>query len=456
MSVATVPLERDRFDASRIRVQRRGASLLVMDRVSGAWLTVDGAVEPLLPLVAANARDLPDELRPMVASLRQQLIDHRVGLRWSERHFSDLNTLILKLTNACNYACAYCYDFEKFEKATTLDLEIGRRALAEALELAKPELWVILHGGEPMLLWGVIENLVIAGEELSSQLGKPINFVGQTNLSRVDDRVVEFSREHAIAWGVSIDGVAEVHDHFRVRHNGTGTYEDFEKALARYPQFVRGCGVMTTVTKINQGRLLEAARHFRDLGMSSWDWSLFQPIGRGRAGIERFSIDAEVIVEAWDELFEAVENGEFDGFPVLPVRKYLNNFIAGPAGNMCLRGECGAARDLLSISASGAIEACDCIDPTGPLAGLGHMSTSTLAEARSSPVAEKIRARDLSAAPCAECIWFGVCGGTCLAHAPSLNEVWLEGCALAMRAFERISSSLMRDDRLVRYLEGLP
>lgn len=453
----TLQLERDPFDASRIRTQERGDALLVMDRISGAWLTLDARLAPILPLVAASSSDLPEQLQARVAELKQLLLDHKVGLRWSERHFSELNTLILKLTNACNYACAYCYDFEEFEKATTLSPELGRRAIAEAIDLADPELWVILHGGEPMLMWGLIEELVLAGQDLAEARGKRINFVGQSNFSRVDDRVVEFSEQHGIAWGVSVDGVPDVHDHFRVTHKGGGTYTDFQRALERYPEFVRRCGVMSTITKVNQARLLEAARHFRDLGMSSWDWSLFQPIGRGRAGAAaRFYLDTEVLVEAWNELFCAVEDGEFDGFPVLPVRKYLNNFIAGPNGNMCMRGECGAARDLLSISASGAIEACDCIDPTGPLAGLGHLETSTLAEARDSPAANTIRGRDLSEAPCAECIWFGVCGGTCLAHAPSLNDVWADGCALAMRAFDRISSSLMRHDRLVTYLESLP
>ena len=456
MTAALLQIDRSPFDASRVRVRECGDALLVMDRVSGAWLTLDASLSPFLPLVGSDLSDIPESLRERVGKLRSVLLDHKVGLRRSERHFDNLNTIILKLTNACNYACAYCYDFEKFEKATTLTFEHGCRAIDEALELAEPELWVILHGGEPMLLWELIEQLVEVGERLALKHGKQINFVGQSNFSRVDDRVVEFSERHGIAWGVSVDGVPEVHDHFRITHRGGGTYEHFRQALERYPDFVRRCGVMSTITQVNQARLLEAARHFRDLGMSSWDWSLFQPIGRGRAGSERFFLDTDVLVEAWDELFSAVEAGEFDSFPVLPVRKYLNNFIAGPGGNMCMRGECGAARDLLSISATGGIEACDCIDPTGPLAGLGDLDSSTLAEARDSAVAHTIRGRDLSEAPCAECIWFGVCGGTCLAHAPSLNDVWADGCALAMRAFDRISQSLVSSERLVTYLESLP
>lgn len=446
---------RARFDASRVRALPRNKSLLVMDRLSGAWLTLQGDAASLFPLLAAEPADLPSTLVPKLEKLTELLLEHRVGAPGSERHFSDLNTIILKLTNACNHACRYCYDFEKFESSTTLDVDLARRAIEQGLDLAEPSLCVILHGGEPMLLWDLIEELVRFGEDLARQKGKRIAFVGQSNFSRMNDRVVSFSQQHGIAWGVSVDGIAEVHDTHRVDHRGRGTYDQFRSALERYPNFVRRCGVMSTITAANQSRLLEAARHFRDLGMATWDWSLFQPIGRGRASAG-FGIDTEVLLEAWDELFDAVESGEFDGFPVAPVRKYLLNFISGPGANMCMRSECGAARDLLSISATGAIEACDCIDPTGALAGLGNLAAGTLSDARASPVAEKIRGRDLRRAPCADCIWFAVCGGTCLAHAPSLDEVWADGCAVAMRAFDRISDSVTRSDRLVTYLQSTP
>lgn len=455
VSTVAATFYQDALDLARLRVLPRGERLLVMDRVSGRWLTLDGGFADLLPLLGARARDLPEALRPRVGDLRQYLIDQQVGTWSSERRFGQLNTVILKLTNACNYACAYCYDFEKFEHSTTLDPELSTRALGQALDLVDSKLWVILHGGEPMLLWDELERIVCTGEQQARDRGKQIRFVGQTNLSRVNDRVVAFSRAHDIAWGVSIDGVPAVHDALRVTHTGEGTYVTFADAWRRYPSFVRGCGVMSTITAANQSRLLETCRHFRDLSMASWDWSLFQPIGRGRGQAHALSLDGDVLVAGWDDLFRAVESGEFDGFPVLPVKKYLDNFIAGPGGNMCMRGECGAGRDLLSISASGTIEACDCIDPTGPLAGLGDLRTTTLAEARESAVAHTIRGRDLTHTSCADCIWYGVCGGTCLAHSPSVDEVWPEACQLALHAFDRISSSLVSSTRLMDYVASV-
>src|SRR4051812_16994007 len=197
MAVIELPQYRPAFDASRLRLLDRGTHTLVMDRVSGHWLTIESESVPLVQLVATRDELLPEPVRVPVADLRALLLEHGVGATGGERHFGGLNTVILKLTNACNLACSYCYDFESFERATVLPVEMATRALDEALELVESELWVILHGGEPMLLWDTIEAIVLEGERLSDKHGKRINFVGQTNLSRLNDRVVGFSTEHA-------------------------------------------------------------------------------------------------------------------------------------------------------------------------------------------------------------------------------------------------------------------
>lgn len=458
MTGVPLVLHRSRFDPARVRAQVRGDRMLVMDRVSGRWCTLGSELEPALPLVG----DADAEARfPLVAHLREQLIEAGVGVRGSEARFGPLNTLIVKVTAACNHACAYCYDYEPAFRARRIDRDVAVAAVDQALAECAGSLQVILHGGEPMLAWDLVEQIVLAGEESARELGRTIHFVGQSNLSRLDERVIRFSVEHDIVWGVSVDGPPELHDRFRTYRNGNGTYADFDAALRRFPSFVRSCGVLSTVTRANQDELLRVARYFRDLAMPSWDWTLFQPIGRGRDEAGRFEPDLDVVVAAWCALFDAVVDGEFDGFVIQPVMKYVQNFLNGPGGNMCMRPQCGAARDLASVSVDGTIEACDCIDRTGPLAGSGTVDPhdpGSLAAARSSPVAELIRSRDLTGARCDTCLWWGVCGGGCLAHAPTLNEVPDLACALALTAFDRIAEEMVvraDDGRIARYLESI-
>ena len=450
---ATVAAGGGGFDADRVHVQHRRGAVLVMDRVSGRWTALPGRWADAVAVVGyADAVATV----PAVARLRAHLEDRGIGMPGSERTFTDLNTLILKVTGSCNQACAYCYDFDAGSRMGVMDPQVAAWSIEQALDLAPGGLQVILHGGEPMLVWDLVETVVLAGERAAAARGVPIGFVGQTNMSRLDARIEAFSTAHGLHWGVSLDGPPDVHDRFRVHRDGRGTYAQFQAALQAHPRFVRGCGVLSTVTTANQARLPEVAAHVRDLGMASWDWTLFQPIGRGRAQPQVFAPDTDTVVGGWLDLFDEVLAGVFDGFPVKPVLRYVDNFRHGPGANMCMRPQCGAARDLVSISADATIQACDCIDPTGPLAGLGRAGDDALACARSAPVADLIRSRDLSGTRCGGCLWWGICGGGCPAHADPLNTAPELACALALTAFDRIADQVVQPDgALRRYLDSV-
>src|SRR5262249_31243152 len=142
-------------------------------------------------------------------------------------------------------------------------------------------LQVIFHGGEPFLRFPQIEQVVVVGEQMAVQRQKRIFFCGQTNLSLLTPQSIDFSLKHRIHWGFSLDGPLE-NNILRILKNGTATHERFEHALRTFPQFVRSCSVMATITSVNQSKLLDISRYFHSCGLRGWDWSLFQAIGRGR------------------------------------------------------------------------------------------------------------------------------------------------------------------------------
>ena len=321
------------------------------------------------------------------------------------------------------------------------------------------KLGVILHGGEPTLLFdGLIRDLVLRSEAAAQERVKEVVFLGQTNLSRIDREFVRFSRDHAIRWGISLDGPPELNDTFRVLRNGSGTYRYFAEALERFPEFVRSCGVMSVITGTNDAHLLEIARHFRDLGMPSWDWSLFHATGQGKLAPDRYRFSVDRLLDSWSELFEAVESGELDGMMIRPVTAYLENFLLGPGRNMCLKNDCGAGRDLLSVSCDGSVEACDCFErpsPYGTLARFVDGEAGVLRAARNTDAVATIRSRDVARGECAECPWLTLCGGTCLAHARDLHGIWPTECAIAGTAFSSIAVSLASSGALERYWKSV-
>lgn len=444
------------FEPSRLQWLPRGNNLLVMDRTTGRWVMLPKALEPVVRLLGTHFSsndDVSTQLKDQAGKLRQALMERNIG-SGERKSFDNFNTLIIKVTKSCNLACTYCYDIESGETPQAMDTELGLQAIRQAIDLCNGHLQIIFHGGEPMLVWDTIEQLVIAGEHYAREQDVDIEFTGQTNLTCLTDRKVKFSLDHQLNWGTSVDGPQAQNDIFRVNLRGDGSHRLFERALQRYPEFVRRCGVMTVITSATHDQLLNTARYFHDLGMAAWDWSLFQPIGRGRdSNVHDF--DIEVLKSAWEALLVAVESGEFTGFPVHPVLKYLNNFYHTPGTNMCMRPQCGAARDLMSVSSDGRIEACDALDPVGPYANLGHLSNTSLQQARTSDTARTIRRRNVETGRCGSCIWYGVCGGTCLAHANGLHGIWDDACAMSLLAFEQISNSLANSDSLISYMESI-
>jgi uncharacterized protein len=441
------------FHPQRVKTRRYGDQVFVVDRLSGKWLFAPATREKEIRGIGESQHGARQEEGQWIQLLSRE----GLGVDLPTPSFDAMRVLILKITSSCNWRCGLCYDFETEERARVLDETIARNAIEQAIELTPDILQILLHGGEPMLAWPLIESLVVFAEETAMRLGKRVEFTGQSNFSRITDRIVAFSQEHRISWGVSLDGPAVLNDVHRVDNKGKGTHALFMDALQQWPDFVRGAGVMATITSVNAHRLLEVARHIRDLGMPGLDWSLFQAIGRARHR-QDFAFDPALIVQSWNEVFEAVMLGEFDGFKINFVTSRINNFFYGGAGNMCLRPKCGAGRDLMSLSADGTIEACDCIDPMRPdIANLGNMLSMSLKVARESDKAVRMRARDMSNAPsCSTCPWFSMCGGTCLAYAKSLDAKSELYCALSMGTYDTIARECaVSGDRISRYLESL-
>lgn len=425
---------------------------LVIDRMSGRWLLSQvetaGRIKKYLgDLEHRNDLDVERTLR-----------DAGLGEEVAEQPDGPLSMLILKLTSACNLGCLYCYDYDPIHKATVADRSAFERAISQAFDVCGGTLQIILHGGEPTLVWPLIESLVEFAEREADRRGYSVSFGGQTNLTKLNDRIVQFSSDHSIAWGISIDGPPEINDRYRVTHRGRGSHSIMQTHIEVWPEFVSKCGAISTITSANVGHLVEVAHYVKSLRIRAWDWTLFQPSGRGTMGSSSaFAFDLGTLLEGWKSLYESALDGQFDGFAVRPVLKYLYNFLYGAGGYMCLRPKCGAGRELASISADGTWQGCDCIDRSHPCGEAGNVRDTDLASVRAGPIFEALRSRDLSDAPeCGSCPWYALCGGTCLAYGQDLNDKSLLHCALAQFAYKSIAQDFSSDpSRVLRYLNSV-
>jgi len=125
------------------------------------------------------------------------------------------------LTTACNLRCKYCY--ERFKPYSPLSAD--ERVAEKLLELARGGGSIHFFGGEPLLYFNIIRDIVEAGQK------ENISFGITTNLTLLTEEIASFIKERKISILASIDGIREAHDLNRVDAQGRGTFDQAIRAL---------------------------------------------------------------------------------------------------------------------------------------------------------------------------------------------------------------------------------
>lgn len=119
----------------------------------------------------------------------------------------------------CEHACPYCQvsrqstDKERFDMSP----ETAHRALDLAFRSPSPQLKIEFQGGEPLLNFDLVREVVCEAERMNERYGKALAFVIATNLALLDDAVLDFCGAHDVYISTSLDGPAELHNKNRPR-----------------------------------------------------------------------------------------------------------------------------------------------------------------------------------------------------------------------------------------------
>ena len=142
---------------------------------------------------------------------------------------SHIKALCLNIVHDCNLRCSYCFadkgeyhgcrkpmDFETAKKA--IDFVIANSGNSKNVE-------VDLFGGEPMMVYDLVKQIVDYGHEVGPKHGKNIRFTMTTNATLLNDEKIEYLNKNMENVILSIDGRKEVNDKIRIRIDGTGSYD---------------------------------------------------------------------------------------------------------------------------------------------------------------------------------------------------------------------------------------
>lgn len=140
-----------------------------------------------------------------------------------------VKALCLHIAHDCNLKCEYCFasqgDFNG-EKAF-MSLETGKKALDFLVKNSKNRrnLEVDFFGGEPLMNFDVVKELVYYGRKIEKENNKNFRFTITTNGLLLDQEKMDFINEHMSNVVLSLDGRREVNDNMRKTINGQGSYD---------------------------------------------------------------------------------------------------------------------------------------------------------------------------------------------------------------------------------------
>lgn len=162
---------------------------------------------------------------------------------FKERSGDVVKALCLHVAHSCNLNCSYCFASQgKFHgERALMSFEVGKQALdyLVAHSGTRHNLEVDFFGGEPLMNWDIVKQLVAYARSIEKDSGKHFRFTLTTNGMLIDDDVIDFANKEMHNVVLSLDGRKEIHDRYRVDYAGNGSWE---RIVPKFQRFVEKRG----------------------------------------------------------------------------------------------------------------------------------------------------------------------------------------------------------------------
>jgi uncharacterized protein len=184
--------------------------------------------------------------------------------------FTSLHIFVVSLR--CEHSCHYCQVSRVSADRVRYDMseDTASRALDLAFRSPAPRLKIELQGGEPLLNFERVRQIILAGGLRAQRDGREVEFVVTTNLALLDDEMLAFFREHGVLLSTSLDGPESLHNANRPRP-GNDSHARVVANLARAREalgFDRVAALMTT-TRLSLQYPEEIVDEYVRLGFTS-------------------------------------------------------------------------------------------------------------------------------------------------------------------------------------------
>ena len=366
----------------------------------------------------------PDTFEPMADTLKAKT----AGV---------VKALCLHIAHTCNLNCSYCFASQGHyhgERAV-MSYEVGKRALDFLIENSgtRRNLEVDFFGGEPLLNFEVVKDLVKYARSIEKEKGKNFRFTLTTNGVLIDDDVIDFANREMSNVVLSLDGRKEIHDRFRVDYAGKGS---FDRIVPKFQRLVEARGgknyyMRGTFTHANPD-FLEDIKAMLDLGFN--ELSMEPVVCAEGDPSELTDEDIKIVCEQYERLAELMLERHKEGRP-FTFYHYMIDLKGGPCIYKRISG-CGSGTEYMAVTPWGDLYPCHQFvgDESYRLGDIyvGVTNKEKQAEFAACNVYAKEECRDC---------WAKLyCSGGCAANAyhatGSVTGIYKKGCELFKKRME--------------------
>lgn len=212
---------------------------------------------------------------------------------------------------------------------------------------SRRNLEVDFFGGEPLMNFDVVKQLVEYARSIEKQAGKNFRFTLTTNGMLIDDDVIDFANREMSNVVLSLDGRQEVHDRYRVDYAGKGSWETIVPKFQKLVEARKGKGyyMRGTFTHANPD-FLEDIKVMLDLGFSELS---MEPVVTGAGDPAALTEqDKPTVFEQYEQLAELMLKRDDEGKP-FTFYHYMIDLAGGPCIYKRISG-CGSGTEYMAVT----------------------------------------------------------------------------------------------------------
>lgn len=288
----------------------------------------------------------PDTFAPMAGTLKV-------------RSGNIVKALCLHVAHTCNLNCAYCFASQgKYHgERGLMTFEVGKRALDFLMENSgsRRNLEVDFFGGEPLMNWQVVKDLVAYARSVEKERGKNFRFTLTTNGMLIDENVIDFANREMSNVVLSLDGRKEIHDATRVDYAGNGSYD---RIVPKFQALVKARGgknyyMRGTFTHANPD-FTKDVFHMADLGFTELSMEPVVCAPQDPAALT--AEDLEIVKKEYETLALDMLRRKKEGHPIT-FYHYMLDLTAGPCIYKRISG-CGSGTEYMAVTPWGDLYPC--------------------------------------------------------------------------------------------------